>query len=79
MTDGREIPAGAVLFATGVTPNLEFLEGAGLTGPGGLTVDAHLQTVDPHIYAAGDCTQAPHFLTGRPTTPSGPGPWPRGG
>jgi len=66
MTDGREIPAAAVLFATGVTPNLEFLEGTGLTGEGGLTVDAHLQTVDPHIYAAGDCTQAPHFLTGRP-------------
>ncbi|MFH1595670.1 MAG: FAD-dependent oxidoreductase [Pseudomonadota bacterium] len=58
MTDGREIPAGAVLFATGVTPNLEFLEGAGLTGPDGLTVDAHLQTVDPHIYAAGAATGA---------------------
>ncbi len=66
LADGREVAAGAALFATGVLPNLEFLEGAGLTGEGGLTVDALLKTADPHIYAAGDCTRAPHFLTGAP-------------
>jgi nitrite reductase (NADH) large subunit len=66
LTDGREIPAGAVILATGVTPNVDFLAGTGLTGEDGLTVDRYLQTADPHIYAAGDCTRAPHFLTGEP-------------
>jgi nitrite reductase (NADH) large subunit len=61
LADGREIPARIIVFATGVTPNLDFLPGAA-----GLTVDAHMQTPYPDIYAAGDCTRAPHFLTGEP-------------
>lgn len=64
--DGREIPAAAVLLAVGVRPNLDFLEGTGLTDAFGLTVNAAMQTGDPDIFAAGDCTRAPHFLTGAP-------------
>jgi len=66
LADGREIPCAAVLLATGVAPNIEFLAGTGLTDENGLTVDSKLQTPDPDIFAAGDCTRAPHFLTGEP-------------
>jgi nitrite reductase (NADH) large subunit len=66
LTEGREVPAAAVLFATGVSPKVEFLAGTGLTGPEGLSVNARQQTSHPDIYAAGDCTRAPHFLTGQP-------------
>ena len=66
LSDGREIPAAAVLLAVGVTPNLDFLEGTGLTDACGLTVNAAMQTGQPDIFAAGDCTRAPHFLTGQP-------------
>jgi nitrite reductase (NADH) large subunit len=66
MEGGREVAAGAVLFATGVLPNVEFLQDTGLTGEDGLTVDAQLKTAAPRIYAAGDCARAPHFFTGRP-------------
>jgi NADPH-dependent 2,4-dienoyl-CoA reductase/sulfur reductase-like enzyme len=64
--DGGEVPAAAVLIAVGVVPNLEFLEGAGCTEATGLTVNAAMQTGYPDIFAAGDCTRAPHFLTGEP-------------
>jgi NADPH-dependent 2,4-dienoyl-CoA reductase/sulfur reductase-like enzyme len=66
LSDGRELPAAAVLLAVGVAPNLEFLAGAGLTDTFGLTVNAAMQTGHPDIFAAGDCTRAPHFLTGEP-------------
>jgi NADPH-dependent 2,4-dienoyl-CoA reductase/sulfur reductase-like enzyme len=66
LSDGREIPAVAVLLSVGVAPNLEFLAGAGLTDAFGRTVNAAMQTGHPDIFAAGDCTRAPHFLTGEP-------------
>jgi NADPH-dependent 2,4-dienoyl-CoA reductase/sulfur reductase-like enzyme len=80
LAEGREIPAAAVLFATGVLPNVDFLKDTGLVGEDGLTVDSHLRTADPHIYAAGDCTRAPHFLTGKPAYyPIWPGAVAQGG
>ena len=72
LADGRELPAAAVLFATGVKPNVDFLAGTGLAGAEGaegaegLTANAQMQTAHPDIYAAGDCTRVPHFLTGQP-------------
>lgn len=66
LADGREIAAGGVLFATGVVPNVDFLADTGLIGPEGLTVNTHMQTCSPDVYAAGDCTRSPHFLTGQP-------------
>lgn len=66
LSDGREIPAAAVLLAVGVVPNLDFLAGTGLTDDFGLTVNAAMQTGHPDLFAAGDCTRAPHFLSGEP-------------
>ena len=66
LADGRELPFQAVLFAIGVAPNTEFLGDNGLAAPGGIKVNARMQTAAPDIYAAGDCVQAVHLLTGKP-------------
>jgi len=58
-----------VLVATGITPNSEFAGKAGITtGVGGaIAVDRKLQTSVDHIYAAGDCADAYHVVTGEKT------------
>ena len=55
-----------VLLATGVVPNSEIAADAGiLLGPGkSIAVDKHLRTSDPHVFAAGDCADAYHVVTG---------------
>lgn len=56
-SEQQEIPVDAILVATGRTPNVERLnlEAAGVAyGPAGITVNDHLQTANPAIYAAGD-------------------------
>jgi nitrite reductase (NADH) large subunit len=65
LADGRELPCQAVLFAIGVTPNVELLAGSGLAGPDGIPVDHQLGTAHPHIFAAGDCAYSYHLLTGK--------------
>lgn len=67
LADGRELPAQAVLFAIGVTPNTAFLTDPTPAAAGGIAVNARMQTAAPEIYAAGDCVQAVHLLTGAPT------------
>lgn len=62
--DGKSIEADLVVCATGVAPNLEFLEGTGIETEFGILVDHHLQTNLPDIYAAGDVAQGPDFSTG---------------
>jgi NADPH-dependent 2,4-dienoyl-CoA reductase/sulfur reductase-like enzyme len=56
-----------VLVAVGVRPNSELAENAGLLmGPGkSVAVDSMLRTSDPDIYAAGDCADAFHVVTGQ--------------
>ena len=67
LSDGRRVPADLVLFSVGVRPELELARHAGLEiGPsGGLVVDDHLRTSDPHIYAAGDMIETAHKVSGR--------------
>ena len=58
-----------VLVAIGVRPNSQLAVEAGLDlGPQrSLAVDRMMQTSDPDIYAAGDCADAFHIVTGRKT------------
>ena len=58
-----------VLVATGVVPNSEIAADAGLKlGPGkAIAVDQSLQTSDNYIFAAGDCADAYHVVTGERT------------
>ncbi len=58
-----------VLVAVGITPASELAAAAGLqTSVGGaIAVDARQRTSDMHIYAAGDCADAFHAVTGKRT------------
>jgi NADPH-dependent 2,4-dienoyl-CoA reductase/sulfur reductase-like enzyme len=55
-----------ILAAVGVTPNSQLGEAAGLElGPANsIAIDRHTKTSDPHIFAAGDCADAYHVVTG---------------
>lgn len=66
LESGETLSADILIAATGVRPNLEFLEGSGVTYQWGITVDDHLQTSAPGVYAAGDVVEAPDRLTGEP-------------
>lgn len=60
----KGLEADLVVCATGVRPNIEFLEGSGIETNLGILVDDRLQTNLPGIYAAGDVAQGPDFSTG---------------
>jgi len=54
LSDGTVVPCDAVVLATGVVPNTEFLEADGSDRTGGIPVDERMETSAPGIYAAGD-------------------------
>ena len=60
---GRSLSADLVVVATGVKPNIGFLEGSGIAIEEGILVDDHLRTNVAGIYAAGDCAQGPDFAS----------------
>ena len=51
------IEADLVISATGVAPNISFIEGSGIDTDLGILVDEYLTSSDPDIYAAGDVAQ----------------------
>lgn len=65
---GRTLPADLVIMAVGVRPNIRLARDAGLSiGPtGGIQVDECMRTSDPDIFAAGDCVESVHLVTGKP-------------
>ncbi len=65
LSTGRRLDADLVISATGVKPNIGFLEGSGITCLVGVLTDEHLQTSVPGIYAAGDCAEAFDKASGR--------------
>jgi NAD(P)H-nitrite reductase large subunit len=68
LSGGRSLECDCVVVATGVQPNIEFLEGSGIAlGPergDGVLVDRSLQTSAANVYAAGDVAQGADLLTG---------------
>ena len=64
LKDGAALEADLVICATGVRPNIGFLEGSGIATDAGVLADHHLETNMPGIYAAGDVAQGPDFSTG---------------
>ena len=66
---GIQLDGNIILVAVGVRPNSELAENAGLAlGPRkSIAVDRTLRTSDPDIYAAGDCADAFHVVTGERT------------
>jgi NADPH-dependent 2,4-dienoyl-CoA reductase/sulfur reductase-like enzyme len=65
--DHGEIDADLALIAIGVIPNSELAAAAGLAlGPkNAIAVDETMKTSHPDIYAAGDCADAFHIVTGK--------------
>jgi len=66
-TDRGDMAADLVIVAVGVAPNSTLAKDAGLNlGPAGaVAVGEDLATSDPDVYAAGDCADAFHVVTGR--------------
>ncbi len=64
LESGENLYADVLVAATGVRPNLEFLEGSGIAHGWGITVDEYLRTNLADIYAAGDLVEVPDLLTG---------------
>ena len=58
LSTGQRIEADLVISATGVRPNIGFLEHSDVRCLVGVLTDEHLQTNVPGIYAAGDCAEA---------------------
>ncbi len=64
LAGGGTLEADLVVSATGVKPNVGFLEGSGVEVGDGVLVNRHLETNVEGIYAAGDVAQGPDFSTG---------------
>lgn len=64
---GRELPADVVVLGLGVRPNVALARAAGVPlGPsGGIAVDARMRTQVPGVWAAGDCVESTHRLSGQ--------------
>ena len=64
---GNALEVDVIISATGIKPSVGCLDGSGvkLGSAGGIVVDDRMQTNVPDIYAAGDCTEAAEFDTGK--------------
>ena len=58
LSNGQALDVDLVISATGVKPNIAFLENSGITCLQGVLTDEYLQTSVPGVYAAGDCAEA---------------------
>jgi NADPH-dependent 2,4-dienoyl-CoA reductase/sulfur reductase-like enzyme/rhodanese-related sulfurtransferase len=69
LADGTELPCQLAVLAVGVKPNSTLAREAGLAigATGGVIVNEYMQTSDENIYAAGDCIETKHLMTGKPT------------
>ena len=64
LSNGKTIEVDLVISATGVKPNIEYLNSSGLALGVGVLVNDNMQTSNPDIYAAGDVTESVDFSTG---------------
>ncbi len=67
LQNGTELDCELAVVAIGVLPNVQLAREAGLKigVTGAIEVNEYMQTSDPHIYAAGDCTEKTHRITGK--------------
>jgi NADPH-dependent 2,4-dienoyl-CoA reductase/sulfur reductase-like enzyme len=63
------LPVDLVLAGVGIAPNVELVGDTPVeTGDtGAIATDEHGETTVPNVYAAGDCAEAVHAVTGDPT------------
>jgi NAD(P)H-nitrite reductase large subunit len=65
LSNGEHLECDLVISATGVMPNIGFLEHSGIKCAHGVITDARLQTNVPGVFAAGDCAEAFDKLSGK--------------
>jgi NAD(P)H-nitrite reductase large subunit len=65
LSTGQVLDADVLITATGVKPNIGFLENSGIRCATGVVTDDHLQTNVSGIYAAGDCAEAYDVISGK--------------
>jgi NADPH-dependent 2,4-dienoyl-CoA reductase/sulfur reductase-like enzyme len=65
LSNGQSMEVDLVISATGVKPNIGFLESSDVKCLQGVLTDEHMQTSVPGIYAAGDCAEAFDIASGR--------------
>ena len=65
LSDGTKVDADLVISATGVKPNIGFLQSSGVSCAHGVVTDEYLQTNVQGIYAAGDCAEALDLASGK--------------
>lgn len=63
LDNGPTLGAELLICATGVRPNVEFLQGSGIGTDHGVRVNERLETNLPGVYAAGDVAQGLDFST----------------
>ena len=68
LDSGVRLPAQLVVLGVGVRPENKLAVDAGLAvGPrGGIRVNEHLRTSDPHIFAVGDAIEVVDYVSGEP-------------
>ncbi len=66
-TGKRTLDADMVIMAVGVRPRSQLAVDAGLqvSASGAIVVNERMQTSDPNIYAAGDCVEIIHLVSGK--------------
>jgi NAD(P)H-nitrite reductase large subunit len=64
LDNGKTLEAELVISATGVRPNIDFLDSSGVEVDLGVLVNNQLQSSDADIYAAGDVARGLDFSTG---------------
>ncbi len=64
---GSVFPADVVVLGLGVRPNVAVAEHAGIPvgASGGLVVDQRMRTPSPGVWAAGDCVESVHRVSGQ--------------
>ncbi|OIN23925.1 FAD-dependent oxidoreductase [Vibrio barjaei] len=69
LNNGDAIDTDMLIMSIGVRPENTLAQNTGLQlgAFGGISVNEHLQTSDPYIYAVGDAVEDPDFITGKPS------------
>lgn len=69
-TDAGEVPAEVVVMGLGVRPNVALAEAAGipLGRSGAIATDARMASEADGVWAAGDCAESFHRVSGRPVS-----------
>jgi len=65
---GKKYECQLVIVAAGVKPNVRLARDAHIAigSTGAIKVDSHMETSVKHIYAAGDCAESIHLVSGKP-------------